>query len=362
MRIVVPVIGVAGSGGFRVLTRFATEWAAVGHDVRIVAVATGRPPYFPTAASFVWVDQSGNPVPSHARHDPRRVEGVGFVVRTMRALSRALSRLAEETDLLLANHSLTAWCVAWQRTSATKVYYVQAYEVESLEGPRLRRWPLAALAYASYHLPMRRIVNAPVFRRYRNLRADAVVPPGIDSAHMFPRATPACEGTTAPVIGCIGRKQRWKGTADVVDAVERLVRAGRQVRLRVAYHLPEGVRPSEFVELVVPRDDCELGEFYRGLDVLVAPATTQLGSVHYPVLEGMATAVPVVTTGYHPAHVDADNAWIVPPHSPAAIAEAVVGVMDDVETRRRRVSRALSDVSGLAWPGLARQFLEESCR
>ena len=63
---------------------------------------------------------------------------------------------------------------------ARKFYYVQAYEPEFYTSLGTKAYVLAGLSAVSYWLPIRRIVNAELYFRYKNLRADTMVPPGID--------------------------------------------------------------------------------------------------------------------------------------------------------------------------------------
>ncbi|WP_341479706.1 glycosyltransferase [Clostridium algidicarnis] len=68
-----------------------------------------------------------------------------------------------------------------------------------------------------------------------------------------------------------------------------------------------------------PDGDDNLADYYRNLDILVAPGHIQLGAIHYPVIEAMACNVPVITTGYYPANDE--NSFIVPVKRPDKIAE-----------------------------------------
>ena len=342
--IVVPIQGFGRGGGHRVLSNLGTEWVRSGHRVRFLCPDDGGVPYFPTEAETV-----------------RYAEGGGGLRRPLgrtRAMARALSAHAGDADLVLANYNQTAWPVAAARLRGRRGYYVQAYEppfYDDVRGPH--GVALRALARASYRLPLRQVVNSPVYFGYPGIRADRWVPPGVDldTFRPDPGAGPVRAGRP-PTMGCIGRREGWKGTADVVEAYRRLRAEGRDLRLRVAFDLPDGTVLPEGAERVVPANDAELADFYRSLDVQVAPGTDQLGGPHYPVIEALACGVPVVTTRYIPA--TPENAWRVPPHDPAAVAAAVADALDRPDEAARRAAAGREAVRPFAWPGVAAQLLD----
>ena len=352
-KIWIPVLDFGRAGGHRVLAELATQWVRAGHEVTFVANARSAAPYFPTEGSVLWIDDSGARLPGTAalqpHHGPRRVW------RVLRSLHRALELRIQHGDVVLANHSLTAWPVACVRRACCKVYYVQAYEPEYFGLRDPSRWPLWLLATASYALPLRRIVNAPIYLRYKALRADTWVPPGLDFAKFHARGRRA-QVSSPTVMGCIGRREPEKGTACVLEAQRELDRRGVTVELKVAFgNLPAGVDMPPRTRVVVPTSDAELADFYRSLDFVIAPGSLQLGAAHYPVLEGMACGAGVVTTGYLPATPDC--AWIVGIASPSEIADAVEGAIARPAEYERRVTNAVAAVAGFDWESVATRLL-----
>jgi glycosyltransferase involved in cell wall biosynthesis len=347
VRIAIPVLGFTRSGGARVLSELANAWVRQGHEVAFLCSSSKSEPYFPTLAQIVRGDCSG--------HDG--------LSRQWLELVRLVRAAAPVTDTLLANFHLTAWAVwaAGRQARRRATYYSQAFEAEFYDEypSALRRITLQWLARTSLQLLPRLVVNAPVYLNYPGVRATGWVPPGIDFKRFWPRSEAVrtnCRGEPV-VLGCIGRPERWKGTADVIEAAANLVLSGVDVRLRVAYHVPRDL-PAALatrLELVMPRNDDELADFYRSLDLLLAPGTIQLGAPHYPVMEAMACNVPVVTTGYLPASVD--NALIVPVGRPDAIADAVRAAIDMPEATAMRAVRAQAAIAPFAWTEVATQML-----
>jgi len=361
MRILIPIIGFGRAGGYRVLSELANHWIALGAAVDFLVDYRSDAPYFPTRGGIRCFGRDGREVTAGFSTGVR-FEASGNAASIFLGMWRALRRLAPEYDVVLANQSLTAWPVALAsnpcRGRGGRAYYIQAYEPEyyqSEHGWKAR--VLGILSTASYRLPLRRVVNAPIYLRYRDIRSEHWVPPGLDDSTFTRRCTLPGSGGTAWTVGVIGRREPAKGTADALAAFELLASRLPNVRLKVAYgNLPKGWSHPR-ATVVTPASDAELAAFYRSLDVMLAPGTLQLGACHYPVLEAMASGVPVVTTGYLPA--DETNAWIVPVHSPAAIAEAVEQVMQTEPGQLAdKLDRAATAVEPFVWRAVASRFLE----
>lgn len=267
-----------------------------------------------------------------------------------------LHRYAENADIVLANQSMTAWPVFLARLNARKYYYVQAYEPEYYSlMPGLHMPVLQALSFGSYMLPLKHIVNAPVYLGYNALRAHASVPPGIDFTLFYPTKNRDKQHSRL-IIGCIGRTEVFKGIKYVFDAYHMLSQKGISVELRVAFgNAADELDPN--IHIVVPKNDQELGDYYRSIDILVAPGTVQLGAAHYPVMEAMACGVTVVSTGYLPA--DNHNSWIVPVHDASAIADAITDILANPDEQMCRVAQAVKDIQPFTWNAAAVSMLHE---
>ncbi len=354
MKIVIPVLNFSRAGGARVLSQLASVWGQMGHEVVFIAHQGSAIPYYPTQAKIIWTDDNGYCIPINA--EEKRHSGWCSILNSL-GLLLGLNRYASECDIMLANHNLTAWPVVLCRSRARKFYYVQAYEPEYCQSRSdFRGRVLEKVAEWGYRLPLRRIVNAPVYFDYQQLRADRYVPPGVDLQTFFPGLEAVCHKPFR--LGCIGRNEAEKGTHDVLAAFELLLQRSWDVELRVASFgvLPEKYLCHPRVVIQIPGNDAELADYYRSLDVLAAPGIGQRGAPHYPVIESMACGVPVVTTGYYPASTD--NAWIVPESNPAALAATLIEVMNRPDFTREKVSRALRDVQELAWDRVAQRMLD----
>ncbi len=360
MRILIPITNFGHGGGARVLSRLASAWTAAGHPTDLLADVRSPPPYFPTGAGVHRYDNHGlidGPAPSGAAF-----ASSGNALSIYRGMYRALNAIGGSYDVILANHSLTAWPVRFARTGAArKFYYVQAYEPEyfQLESGWKAR-VLRRLSEWSYRLALTQIANAPIYVGHDSIRATTWIPPGLDVSVFHRRATPPTFQTkdSPVVIGTIGRTEATKGTIHVLEAFTRLHAMNPRFRLRVAFgNLPEGwSHPA--AEIVVPRGDAELAAYYRSVDILAAPGTVQLGACHYPVLEAMASGTPVITTGYLPA--SPENSWLVPVRDSVAVAQAVLDVVATPKTElATRLDLAHAAVQRFSWEQVSRDFLDQ---
>ena len=59
MKILIPIIGFAPAGGYRVLSELANHWIKIGFKVDFLLNEYSSPPYFPTIAGIIWTTNSG---------------------------------------------------------------------------------------------------------------------------------------------------------------------------------------------------------------------------------------------------------------------------------------------------------------
>ena len=353
MKIIIPILGFGRAGGYRVLSQLANEWIKQGHEVDFLCPDSSDEPYFPTSAGIVWVDGAGNI--TKVRAVIAKPSGWYHI----KSLYRGLKGIGFKYDVIFANHSLTAWPVALASCDkARKVYYVQAYEPEYYTDTKtMKGYLVAIVSTLSYHLPLKRIVNAPIYFYYKNLRASQFVPPGLDLTIFKPcEINQNLENATTIVVGCIGRHEPGKGTIFVLRAFEELYKRDSRFLLRVAYgNLPVDWQ-HEQCEVVVPKNDRELADSYRSLDILVAPGTVQHGAPHYPVLEAGACGVAVVTTGYMGA--TPETAWIVRNKDIVEIVESILDIASHDKQRIEKRANYLNEAEHYSWEHVSGKMLK----
>jgi glycosyltransferase involved in cell wall biosynthesis len=351
MKIVIPILGFGKAGGYRVLSKFATEWMAMGHEVTFLCHKASDLPYFPTKANLFWIDSFGRKAERNQSKSQKEIHPLLRLV----CLCIGLSRYFKESQIILANHNLTAWSVFFSNLSSKKFYYVQAYEPEySQLAPGIKNRVLEYMAWLSYFFPLKRIVNSPIYLKYKNLSADLAVYPGLDESIFKPLEKKEVNGKF--VVGCIGRKEPQKGIDFVYQAMKEVAEEDTEIILYVAYSdIYEGERLPFEVNVVKPQNDEELSNFYRSLDVLIAPGLVQLGAAHYPVMEAMSCGIPVITTGYFPA--DEANSWIVPVSDSTSIKESILFIKGNPKIAMEKVKRGLTACAPLSWKSVASQMM-----
>jgi len=349
--IVIPVWGFGRAGGDRVLAKLASSFHSMGVKTVMISYYYTNEPYYPVECPILYVDKEGN-VTGQKNVESNRswTEKIRQYYERRKGLKKALDKLSPEYNIAIANYSLTALIVD-QCKVKNKFYYIQAYEVFDTERDKnlVLRFKNNQIR-KSYRLNLHRIVNADIYRDYKEIHAEDVVPPGLDLENYHPKDNLMINRKEI-VVGCIGRAAKWKGSNDAAKAVEILQNEGFDIKFLVAFN---PVDYSVF-ELVKPDGDDNLANYYRSLDILIAPGTLQLGAIHYPVIEAMACGTTVITTGYYPA--DNTNAYLVPVSSPEMIAETIKYIYNNRREAAFKAEKALKDVKELSWDKVSNRML-----
>lgn len=342
MKILIPLIVFGNHGGFRTLSQLATHWINEGNDVDFI-ISIRQEPYYPTQARILLVNYKGDIVSSQCEKCYKN----SFYRHI--AITKFINKNCKKYDVILCSENITA-LLATLGTNKNIFYYIQAYEPEFFLRKSLTDFVKRTVAKMTYGLKTIHIVNADIYKDYKNLKAKYVIPPGLDLKIYYPKYD-TWDGIRPFIIGCIGRVEEWKGSMDVAKAVTILQQKGANIKFKVAFNPVE----NNNYELVKPDGDENLSAYYRSLDILVAPGTLQLGAVHYPVIEAMASHTIVITTGYYPA--DESNSYIVPVHDPKKIADCIEYIMNNYNEAVIKSNFALQEVQRFDWNIVSKEFL-----
>jgi glycosyltransferase involved in cell wall biosynthesis len=182
-----------------------------------------------------------------------------------------------------------------------------------------------------------------------------VIPNGVDTARFHPAPGPAVgepPAEAAIVVGALGVLRPEKGLGDLVAAAA-LVRE-RCPRARFVIHgdgacredlrtLIAGLGLGDAVTLAGATDAPAAA--LRGLDVFALPSVSEASS--NALLEAMATGLPVVATRVGGSALlveDGVTGLLVPPRDPAALAKALVTLIEDRRLAARLGAAALDRV------------------
>lgn len=345
--IIIPVWNFGASGGERVLAKLANYFHENGCKVAFLSYYKAKMPYFPIKCPILYTNKKG----IICNREDIDNDYIVNPLEKHKGLLNGLNRLSSEYDVGIANYSLTAYAVNKSKIN-NKFYYIQAYEAfGDTEKNGLKGKIKDYFVKRTYSFPLKRIVNAEIYLNYKEIHAKYIVPPGLDLKTYYPRSN-YWNNNRSFIIGCIGRKQEWKGTNDVGRAVEILQKKNMDIQFKVAFNKPNY---GEYT-LVKPDGDENLSDYYRNVDVLVAPGTVQLGAVHYPVIEAMACGTPVITTGYYPA--DNHNSYIVPIKSPQIIADTIEYIIHNYNEAREKAERAKQLMRDFDWDKVGEKMLD----
>ncbi|WP_419870113.1 glycosyltransferase [Chryseobacterium sp. CT-SW4] len=347
MKILIPVVGVFGkAGGWRVLSKLASDWIDEGHEVNFLVYEQTLEPYFPTKANILYYDLNGN---IRTKNNPAATSPFLGPLKLRSVLIKILNTLT--ADVVLANHCFSAYPVKKSKIEAKKFYYIQAYEPDYYYKKDLKTRIFKRISKKSYKLGLNMIVNAPMYLNYREIKTDMFVFPGLDMQNY----RPSIEKTnkSAFIIGTIGRTEEYKGTKYIIEAFKILrEKLGEKIELHVAFGDPH-LEMEEGIKILKPDGDENLAKFYQSLDTYVCAGTVQLQAVHYPVIEAMACKIPVITTGYLPS--SSLNAWIVPIKNSIEIANKVIEIMN--EDSKQKVEKAYEDVKIFEWKNVSSKMI-----
>ncbi len=323
-------------GRERVVLDLATRARRAGLDHRLVLFDA---PFRPGGQDF---DPGGVPWTFIPR-------GPGFDIGFIRALRRHVR--SEPVDVLHAHNDTAIAYAALASLPRRLVHTVGTFHTRpGHDTPRARR----VTRWATRRLDGVTSVSDELSELLLELgwsQPSRVIWNGVDLERFRPRAVRSESG---PVhVATLARADPIKRTGDLVDAAERAVRAGVDLRLTLAgdgllrAELEQRAASADWIR-VVPRVD-DVADFLQDVDVFVLASDHE--AAPRALLEAMACGVACVVTevGGMPRMLRTESAELagrlVPPRDPAALAAALVDLARDPGARRRLGERARARVT-----------------
>jgi glycosyltransferase involved in cell wall biosynthesis len=342
MRIYIPMIGLSENGGVKVIFKLADYLKNDGHEVFILTFNKGSHEKlnFSTKANIKYIELSS------------LIEKT-LLIPVIRDFVKCwyLFINLPNCDLAIANYFLTAYPVWLSRKPKYKLYYCQAFEPKFFytygqEKVSLKkvlriiiRDPIYRyLAKKSYKLGLFMVANnETIVKSIKVINKDSslyipILPPGVDTSIFKPK----CDKNNELLkVGVIASSTDWKGTKYFFEAVSMLKECG--INFKVICAFPPKGSQSVNCQWVNPRNQKELADFYRNLDVLVSPILIYNEFPLSP-LEAMACSVAVISTsliyGEHKIHY-----YEVPPKDSKAIVNALIELTQNPDLRKKIANR-----------------------
>ncbi|MCU8031121.1 glycosyltransferase family 4 protein [Shewanella sp. SM73] len=284
MNILIPVFSFGRGGGERVLSLLASELVKNGNRVFFVSPESGNIPYYPTEAEiFTFPDTK------------KFSRSLNFIINYFNCWKKCRNL---DADVAIANYHITALLVLFLKRNTKKFYYIQANEAKLC--PRFLR---KIFAFLTYFLPLNKIVNSKTILPNFINNYIAVIPAGIDLNLYSSKKLPLINSVDKVKIGIVGRKEPYKGTIELINALSNLDQGLKsRIKLHIAIHIPQDAIGKlwdfEFFEI---NNDTDLSDFYKSNDVVIAVGLIENGAFHYPCAEAMASGR-LVISNYSPLH------------------------------------------------------------
>jgi glycosyltransferase involved in cell wall biosynthesis len=190
----------------------------------------------------------------------------------------------------------------------------------------------------------------------------AIVPNGVDLARYVP--DPRGRRSEEPTLLYLGRLKRYKGVHLILQAMARLKKAGRSVRLTVAGDgdhraaleaLRDRLQIQDRVEFLGYVDEEEKLRLLQQSWIHVLTSPKEGWGI--ATLEAAACGTPTVASdspGLRDAVVDGKTGVLVPHGDVENLAHALAGLLSDDETRTAMGESARAFAEGFSWDASAR--------
>lgn len=193
------------------------------------------------------------------------------------------------------------------------------------------------------------------------------------------RATPKATARAAllgeagggPLVGWAGHFHHVKGVDTLLEAFARLADERPDARLALAWSgigdagpIAARIRALGLGERTIRLGQVDIGQLLSAVDVMALPYRLTIGQGAFPnlVMEAMAVGVPLVTTDLpllRELADDGQDALLVPPDDPAALAAALARLLDEPALAASMARAQHARMDGLLAPAtLAARYVE----
>jgi len=342
-------------GGQRVILELSKKLVKRGHEVEII-YPRGR---------------GGFQIPAGVKATPSGID-ISSPILSLIANTPAVIAATPLCDWMICSMPISAFTgfAAARLRQAKMLYYVMNDERAMFDDRSLMRSTLLISIYHSvtdlaHQLPVKIAVNSQwTGTRVKHGRGYGypVIPHGVD-LDVFNPDGPRSEDKNIFTIATVGRRHRWKGLSDLIEALNLL--SGEQsgdgkFQLNLITQDDIDLSSAKFpTHILKPESDEEIATAFHKADIFVHPSWFE--GFGMPPLEAMACGTPPVITdsgGVREFARDGENCLLVPARDPAAIANAVTRLMENGELVKRLSASGIETASEFTWDNAA-NTLEE---
>jgi len=357
------------------VAQFVAGLTGAGHEVTLV---TPRAPGLATEEAFAGARLLRVGTPG----------GGNFLTRALE-FGEEVARLAFALGPLDVGHFRSLWGgLPLLATGAARRTVFEANSLSSVELPfhypalrgtptleKIRRLELQVLRESDAVVCVSRVTRSFLASLGADARRIEVIPNGVDGAAFRATPLPPRDGRE-PVALYVGTLADWQGLSALVDALPAVL-ARRPLRLRIVGRgrsrqrkdLAKRVRRlglEDRVEVLPAVPHHEVPALVAGADVCVAPLgynerNVVQGCCPLKVLEYMAGGRPVVASNLPVVREllrEERDALLVPPDAPAALADALLRVLEDERLARRLGAHAARRAERFTWKRAQKRLLK----
>lgn len=350
------------TGGVRAIFEVANGLSQRGHDVTITSLE-GDHAWFPLKARVIYVEKPNfikilNPIKKIKSRESLRYSSISPVLDQMKMgfeadLIKPLTEAIPDCDINIATWFLTSFAVFRSGKGKQFYFFMDFDELAEKHGHYYHQ-----LFKESLYLPLNIITISTWLKEWIKERYNKnaiVAGVGIEHNVFYPRPSMLDDITGYKVMG-IFRGFDYKGDSDLINAFN--IVAGKIPGLNPIIVCSKdtfnGLNEKNDIEFDYtffesPSDD-KLAELYSSSDLFVF--ASHIEGYGLPPLEAMACGTPVVTTdcrGVKDFVVDGENAFLVSPKQPDAIAESIIKLYNDPDLTEDLKKNGLETAEKFTW-------------
>jgi glycosyltransferase involved in cell wall biosynthesis len=362
MKINFTLYSTSMTGGVRAIFEVANGLSQRGHDVTITALE-GDHTWFPLEAHMNYVEKPNfirilNPLKQLKSRESLRYSSITPILGQMKMgfeadLIKPLTEAIPECDINIATWFLTSFAV--YRSDKGKMFYffMDFDELAEKHGHYYHQ-----LFKESLYLPLNIITISTWLKQWimENYHKDArVCGVGLEHNVFYPRDKILEEIDGYKIMG-IFRGFDYKGDSDLIKALNMVYEIKPDINPIIVSSKDtyNGLKDNNEIKFNYtffesPSDD-KLAELYSSCDLFVF--ASHIEGYGLPPLEAMACGTPVITTdcrGVRDFISNGENALMVPPKEPEAIAQSIIRVMDEPDLQEKLTENGFITAQKFTW-------------